>query len=405
MKVRLNLFHLMAGVYLLLDALALAAHLLALMGVIPFLPGLNWLRIHLLTIGVVVQMIVGTLPLLVRGPQSLKWPEESMTRVLWLLLNGSFVLLLYSMPAGLSILAAIAGTGIFVVIVLLLVTLFAPFQQKKRVTVEASLSRRFYLAGPFFFLVGILMALSMLLNWPAPGQFFGLLEAHVHANVWGFLALVVAGFLLEHLPAFAGQPLRWPALVPATFWLLIVGATGLVAGPWLAMLPLTIVGIALYVVGTTLLLTNLGGTLLRARSWLPNLAHLVLAYLWMVVPAFVAPLTLMITGHLPTGRIESAAVSGLVAGWILQIVIGAFPLRLREEKQIARGRDGWWISVGMLNIGVLALWILPFLPETASSFAEPVTILGYTLIILSWLPPLLTVLSRVLSRRSVSLQE
>jgi len=400
MNLRRNPFYLMAGFYLLLDAIALSAQALVLGGVLPPLPDLGWARIHLLTIGVVVQAILGTLPTLVATKLGGKRPSISVTWTLWLLVNSSFGLLLYSMPDGFSELAAGAAIGIFAAVVLLLATLHWQGACSVRNTY---VGLRFYMAAPLFFLFGIVMAMSMLLNWPAPGQFFGLLEAHVHANVWGFLALIVAGFLLEHIPAYANRPLRWSTLVPATFWFLTVGAAGLVAGPWLGLLPVTMLGIVIYVIGTSLLLSNLIGTLLPSHSLTPNIAHLVIAYLWMMVPAFVAPIILALTGHLPTGRIEEAAVSGLVAGWILQIVIGAFPLRLREVQQRSTGHDGWWLSVVILNVGVLSVWISAFVPAFTSSLS--LMALGYTCVVIGCLLPLTTILKRLLGNRQMSVAD
>jgi cytochrome c oxidase cbb3-type subunit I len=399
MKTLRNPFYLMAGIYLLLAAIALAARVLVMAGVLSSFPGLGWMSIHLLTIGVVVQAILGSLPALVATRFGGKQPGIGMTWVLWLLVNVSFGLLLYSMAVGLSMLAAGAAGGIFIAIILMLTVML---QRNEPVRVGTRVVLRLYIAGPLFFLVGIVMAISMLLNWPAPGQFLGLLEAHVHANVWGFLGLVVAGFLLDHLPVYVGQPLRWPGLASITSWLLIIGGVGLVAGPWLAILPLTLLGLIVYVVGTALLLINLMGVILASRSWTPNLAHLIVAYLWMVVPAFVAPISLLLTGNLPTDRVQEAAITGLVTGWILQIVIGAFPLRLRELRHNTIGRDGWWFSVVVLNIGVLAIWLSAFTPDFASS--ELFTVPGYILIVCGWLPPLSIILKRLLGDGSASVQ-
>ncbi|MDE3091090.1 MAG: NnrS family protein [Chloroflexota bacterium] len=385
-----NPFYLTAGLYFLLDALVLITLALVMAGVFPSFAGGTWVRVHLLTIGVVTQLILGALPGLTAAKLGTAPPSSRVTWVLWLLVNVSFVTLLMSMPAGLNGIAAVGATGVFAAIVIMLATIY---RQVGSSSSRADAAVRLYVAGPIFFLVGILMALSMLLNWPAPGGLFGILEAHVHANVWGFLAFVVAGFLLNHVPKWTGAPLPFPSRVTLTAWLLIVGATGLVAGPWLAILPMTIAGIVIYLTGTALLLANIGGAILSARGWTPNLAHLAIAYVWMIVPAIVAPIILFVTGKLPTGAVESAAVAGLVLGWILQIVLGALPLRLNEERATEPDRNGGWFSVITLNLGVASIWLAAFLPDWASAL----TTIGFTLVFVGWLPPLVNLLPRLFS--------
>lgn len=377
----------MAGVYLALDVLALAAMALVTADVLAPIPNLVWIRIHLLAIGVVVQVILGTLSGFVAARLGAQPPGRGMTIIFWLLVNGSFALLLYSMPQGLSQVAAVGATGIFVAVVLMLATIHRngacpPFGARAGI--------RLFIAGPLFFLLGIFMAVSMLLHWPAPGGFFGEIEGHVHANVWGFLAMIVAGFLLERIPTALGQPLRWPRLVSGTSWLLILGALGLVAGPWLGILPFTMAGIVIYVAGTALLVVNLAATAIAARRWTANIGHLLVAYLWMIVPAGVAPVILALTGKLPTGAVEAAAVSGLIAGWVLQIVLGALPMRLREMRHHASGWDGWWLSVVLLNLGVLLIWIAAFVSSADVPFS--LTVAGYTLVVLASVPPLIAIL-------------
>lgn len=387
MRILRNSFHLMAGVYLAIDVLALAAMALVTAGVIAPIPGLIWLRIHLLTIGVVVQVILGTISGYVAARLGAQPPGRALNVSLWLLINLGFALLLYSMPLGLSQIAAVGATVIFVAVVLQLVSLHwrgacPPFGSRA--------SLLLFIAGSIFFLIGIFMAVSMLLHWPAPGGFFGEIEGHVHANVWGFLAMVVAGFLLEMIPAALGRPLRWPHLVPVTSWLLIVGALGLVAGPWLAIMALTMGGIAIYIIGTALLVTNLAATALAAHRWTANIAHLLLAYIWMIVPAAVAPIILEITGRLPSGAVEAAAVSGLIAGWVLQIVLGALPMRLRTMRQRASGWDGCWLSVALLNLGALSIWIAAFV--SSGDLHGSLTTAGYSLVAVAAVPPLVAIL-------------
>ncbi len=392
MRALRNPFYLMAGVYLTLDALALAAMALATAGVAVPIPDLNWIRIHLLTIGVVTQVVLGSLPGLVAAKLGIQPPGRAMNTTLWLLVNASFALLLYAMPLGLSLLAAIAAGGVFLAIVLLLASFHLrgacpPF--------GARAGARFFVMGPIFFLFGIFMAVSMLLGWPARGGFFGELEGHVHANVWGFLALIVAGVLLERIPAAVGSPLRWPRLVTYTSWLLILGGVGLVIGPWLGVLPLTMGGIAVYIVGTVTLLANLAATAVAGRRWTANIVHLLIAYLWMIVPAAVAPIVLAVTGKLPTGKVEAAAVSGLIAGWVLQIVLGALPLRLRELRHLTAGWDGCWGSVALLNLGVLSIWVSAFI--ASAGLTTTLMVAGYALMAVAAMPPVIAIIRLLLT--------
>ena len=386
-----NPFYLMAGLYFLVDACAVGLFALVTAGVIPPIAGLSWVRVHLLTIGVITQAIFGTLPWLVATLRGGPPPDARITWSTWLLVNGGFATLLMSMPAGHPIIAAAGGVSVFTAVVLMLASLLLP---GTRSSAGARTSLPFFLSGPAFFLVGITMALGMLLGWPAPGGYFGLIEAHVHANVWGFLALVVAGVLLDRIPALLGVPLRFSSVVPATAWLLISGAAGLVIGPWAGILPLTVLGIGVYVTGTALLLANLVGTTLVARGWTANVTHLLIAYVWMVVPAVAAPLIVFATGQLPTSRVEAAAVAGLVAGWILQIVIGAFVPGLYRTPPGKVAGEGSWLSVAVLNLGVLLIWVSPLVAESAASW---VTATGYALIVVGLLPPLATLLRQVVA--------
>ena len=392
MRILRNPFYLMAGIYLTLDVLALAAMALVVADIIAPVPGLVWLRIHLLTIGVVVQVILGTLPGHIASRLGASPPGRIMSVFLWTLVNICFALLLYSMPQGLSDLAAGAAAGIFVAVVLMLVSIH---RRGACPPVGARAGMAFFIAGSVFFLIGIFMAVSMLLHWSAPGGYFGQIEGHVHANVWGFLALVVAGFLLERIPTALGQPLRWRRLVAPTTLLLILGALGLVAGPWLAIMALTMGGIAIYLIGTALLVINLAGTALAARHWTANIAHLLIAYLWMAVPAAVAPIILTLTGKLPSGAVEAAAVSGLIAGWVLQIALGALPMRLREIRKRTTGWNGSWGSVALLNLGVLLIWVAAFV--TVADPATWLTVAGYALVALASVRPVIAILGLLVS--------
>lgn len=387
----INPFILMAGLYLAIDALAVAALALETAGLISPVPGLSWTRVHLLTIGVVTQAIAGILPAVVAQKLGGTSPGPRTTWSIWLLINGGFAILLMSMPAGRGIVAAAGATAIFAGIVVLLIAIH---RQRACPPVGARHGLRFFIAGPIFFLFGILLALSLLLNWPAPGGYAGILESHIHANIWGFVAIVAAGILLDRVPGLAGRSLRFPALVAATSWLMIAGAAALVAGPWLGLMPVMGVGLAIYVVGTGLLLVNLVGTIVAGRVLSPNLAHVLLAYVWLFVPAIAAPAALFLTGELPAGVLERTAISSLVTGWVLQLALGALPSFVGAGPVGSTSLRGSWFSVVLLNAGVLVVWIAAFADLAVWA---PLTAAGYGLVVAGWLPPLFALLGRLTS--------
>ena len=115
----------------------------------------------------------------------------------------------------------------------------------------------------------------------------------------------------------------------------------------------------------------------------------------MIVPAAVAPIVLAITGKLPTGKVEAAAVSGLIAGWVLQIALGALPLRLRELRHLTAGWDGCWGSVVLLNLGVLLNWVSAFIPS--ADLTSTLMVAGYALMAIAATPPIIAILKLLLS--------
>jgi hypothetical protein len=379
-----NPFYFMAALYLLLDAIALAMLTLWLADLAPVMPGLGWTRVHLLTIGVVTQAALGTLPSLATAKTGSPAPGPAILWALWLLLNGGLIVLLIGIPTEIPVVTVAGALGIFAAVALMLALLARSGVGR---LVAANARWRLLVAAPVFLLAGILLAISLVAGWPAPGGAGGIRESHIHANVWGFFGLLAAGMLIDRVPARAGHPLRFPRVVSPMAWLLIAGATGLVLGPWLGVMPLTLAGLVGYVVGTSLLVGNLIGTIRAARRWTPNLVHLLCAYAWMASPILGAPIVLLLTGRLPIGDVEAVAISSLVTGWILQIAIGAFLPRLREEQDPAGDSNGWWFSVVALNAGVLLTWIGAFTVTV-------VTVLGFALVLAGWLPPLVDLLRR-----------
>jgi hypothetical protein len=393
MGAQTNPFFLMAGLYLTVGLLAVGGKLADGTGLMDALPRLRWLTIHFVTIGAMTQALFGALPNLVASVGGESPPTARGRWLQWLTLNASYPLVLLGMATGTLATAAVGATGVLIALALLVASVYRTGGRKSKRDAAGEGLRRYYAVAPWFLGVGILAALGMLLNLHGPGGYFGSLEAHVHANVWGFLALVAAGTLLAVIPALADAELRYPKLVPVTFWGVTLGAVGLVAGPWLAVNPLTMAGLATYVVGTLALLANLVGTWrgegCRRDS---RFAHVIGAYVWLVFPVPWAPLVLLFPETVPAAGIEAAAIVGLVFGWMLQLAMALLPsvaVALRETPGDVRQSIGEvahrppWLGVVAVNAGMLALWTTAF--PAFGAVEEPLRLGGYALVGIAWL--------------------
>ncbi|MFC4246326.1 hypothetical protein ACFOZ7_04875 [Natribaculum luteum] len=390
MQMRKDPFLLVAGLYLTVGLLAVGGRLAFEAGLIESLPRLRWLTIHFVTIGGMTQALFGLLPSLVGAADGSRADINEGSRWLqWLVLNASYPLVLIGMAAGSTITAVVGATGVLVALALLAVTVY-------RTSAGGHELLRYYRIAPWFLVAGLLAALGMLSNVHGPGGYFGSIEAHVHANVWGFLALVVAATLLLVLPVLLETDLRYPHLVPVTFWGLTLGAGGLVAGPWLARHALTMLGLVVYVGGTVALLANVVGTC-RASDRSPNsrVALVLGAYLWLVFPVPWAPFVLLLPDVVPAGAIEVAAIDGLVFGWMLQLAMAFLPVAAvaldrtdgdRFLENVVAAADAVprpsWLQVGSVNVGVLALWLSALPP--LEGVGDALTLGGYALIAVAW---------------------
>ena len=353
---------------------------------------LNWLRVHVITIGTITQVIFAVLPgYVARKLGTDERPRPAMW-LQWALLNVGLLLVIVGVAGVDAWTGSIGATVIFASVWLLFADLLRAYRASGR---RWSEGMRFYLTGPLYLLFGIIMAVSLLFNWWAPGGRIGVLEAHVHANVWGFLSLIVAGMLFDLFPALTGGPMARPHWNGRIYYLLNAGAFGLVVGPWLNRHELTVLGLLIYVAGTAVLITNLVLTLRANRSDSPAAMQVVLSYLWMVVPAFFAPFIVLAPGLVPAAAIESAATQGLVNGWVLGMVMGALP-RLLRTRAWARDsgppvaaesdeHDGSWVSVIFLNAGVALIWATVAVAP-GSLPAQALMLSGYSLIAIAWVP-------------------
>lgn len=89
----MTVFYWMAAFYLLLAVLSLIDHILLQFGLAPGLTNLYWLRLHLLTIGVLAQAVLGTLPSLLATRLNIKRPSPTTLWTIFGLFNVGLVLL------------------------------------------------------------------------------------------------------------------------------------------------------------------------------------------------------------------------------------------------------------------------------------------------------------------------
>jgi hypothetical protein len=86
-------FYTMAAIYLVLAILSLIDMVLISFGLAPPVTNLYWLRLHLLTIGVLAQAVLATLPYLLADRLRVKPPAVAGQWTVWALLNLGLLLL------------------------------------------------------------------------------------------------------------------------------------------------------------------------------------------------------------------------------------------------------------------------------------------------------------------------
>ncbi len=380
---------LMTFLYFLMAVLSALDASLSGFALLPWFNGLRWLRIHFITLGVLTEALFGLLPVLAalragRSRPKFRWD-------IWAALNAGLLVLLVGIPLINRALIFTGGALIFTAVALLGRQLYKmralPGQaasQPENAT-DPRAGRKFYLMGLAYFLVGILVGTGLWLGWSDALRIHTPIEVHIHANNWGLLSMVFAGLLIDLYPRFTGRQLAWPGSVTPIFWLMSLGALGLVAGPWIASQSLIVLGLVLHLAATVWLWLNFVLPVWRARGpWSSGMLHMALSYVWMLAPVLVAPLILLGVPGFPGAGIERNAPQALIYGWALQFGYALVPYLFRRAflPQEAARLGGNAFSLAAVNLGSVFLW--------ASIFVKPYAgaLLGtaYALWVLSALP-------------------
>jgi hypothetical protein len=347
---------------LFLSLLVLAALDVALinLGLLPGHSGLSWLRAHFVTIGVLTELAfaVVTAAVVRRRPSraALLWPA-------WLALHGGLLLLLIGLPPINATLLIAGGTLIFVAATILFLQLWSA---RPALSFTVRDGRPFYAVSLLYLLFGIFLGTGMWLGWGQAIGIAGPKEVHVHTNLWGFTSLFFAGLFVDHYPEFASRRLAWPRSISAIFWLMVLGALGLVAGPWAQLDLVTTIGLILHTVATIWLLANLFQPLRHAgRRRDPGLWHLFSAYIWFFIPVIIAPLIVSNAESIPVGQIEQQGGPILIYGWILPIAYALVPYLARRTffPQQPAQLGGNWLSLVTIHAGAVLYWLGLFLQD------------------------------------------
>ncbi len=377
----------MAAIYLVVALLSLFDFILAQFGLIAPLENLYWFRLHMITIGVLAQAVMGVLPLLLARRLRVAAPTGALPWILFGLLNLGLLLLsfgqvLWNQP--------LRSSGGWVLLLTLSLWLAALAQMWRRAPRPRPLAAGFFLAGPSFLWLGVLMALTILEGWPSPQGYQAVKESHVHSNIFGFTGITVAGVILNVLPALFGRDLARPQWVRPIFWLMTVGAFLLWLGPYIGVILIMGGGLLLYVIGLALTLANF--YLTRRGAAAVQGTHLLTSYLWVAAPA-VATIAFVLFGpdQVSLTELEAGVTQGLVYGWILQIVLAFLPALSRrlltgngDWAAALRPEEGSRFSLILLNLSVAAVWLASILLPWDQ--ARPIVAIAYLFLIVATLP-------------------
>lgn len=380
-------YFLMSLLYLSLVALGALASILTGLEIIPLFGSLKWLRVHLVTLGAFSEIVFGLAPTLVAKVRGL--PRLKMRWDIWLSLNAGLVLLLIGIPTITHSLIVSGGTLVGVAVILLIKQLTDMRSPQPRQESSRTEGRIFYMTGLSYLVIGGLVGTGLWLGWSEALHIVSPIEVHVHTNLWGFAAIILAGLLVDLYTSFANRPLAWPRSISWIYWSMTLGAFGLIAGPWLNVSLFTVVGLILHTLGSILLLVVVIKPLIGDRTaWTPGVWHLLTSYVWFFLPVVVAPLIVARAADFPVQEISGSGGPILIFGWILQFGYALVPYlftRFFEPDKPAR-LGGTCLSLATVHIGSVLFWVSLFFPNVEQVSRA----LAYAFWILSGLPILMS---------------
>ncbi|MCA9889935.1 MAG: hypothetical protein KC546_16260, partial [Anaerolineae bacterium] len=337
-----NPYFLVTFLYIALGVLGALDASLVNFELLPMFAGLRWMRIHFITLGALTEFAFGILPILVAARSGA--PRPKMRWDTWLMLNLGLLILLIGIPPINAVLITAGGTLIFIAAVLLIVQLSG--LRSSAGASQASEGRKFYIMGLAYLLLGIIVGTGLWQGWSTWLQIKVPLEVHIHANNWGFMSLVFAGLIFDLYPQWSGHKLAKPKAITLIFWMMSLGALGLVLGPWTKSNLFSVPGLLLHLSATIWLLVLMIKPLIANKTWSLGLLHLISAYIWILAPVLIAPLIILGVPGFPGAGIEQNAPQALIYGWVLQFSYAVLPFLFRKAFLVEPARlGGNWFSL------------------------------------------------------------
>ena len=313
------------------------------LGIVTYAGWITWSHIHFVTVGAFTQLIFGMLPQLTARKLDQPVPSSAVTWGLFVALNGGFLMAwtgrgwgyFHVYDAGL-ILVLLAVLGLFLIVLRYIL-------QGDRVDVwDATVG--LYLVAPLVFLYGLILAFGLYSHgnvFDVPGGWWGLREAHVHANAWGFLGLIAIGTLYDVFPKLVDTSLYSQRLKQYSFWFLVVGIGPLSVGPAIGMgRTVTATGLVFFAIGYLMFFGNLIKTFQAGTSSGLSWSVLV-AQIWILGPAGFAPFILFgVPIGIPEQLIEAGALHFFFMGWALPIALAGLALYFQNLPGIGESGRG-----------------------------------------------------------------